>query len=69
MLPAEARSQGSRHWELLASLSLAGLLQREGDSAQACAVAGPSFNALKANGDAPDLLACRALLERLGAAA
>jgi hypothetical protein len=57
---AEAHSQGSPHWELRASLSLAGRLRAIAFALEQTALLGPVFNALKANGDASDLLACRA---------
>ena len=64
---AQARQQGSRHWELRAGLGLAGLLQGEGKSADARDLLAPVYGAVQGHGDTHDLQACRALLERLEA--
>ena len=64
---AEARAQGSRHWELRASLSLARLLERYGRTEKAREVLAGPYDALVSQGDVAELRQAATLLARFKA--
>ena len=64
---AIARRSGARLWDLRAATSLARLLYRHGERADALALLQPVLGAFAEGYEAPDLVDARAVLRRLEA--
>ena len=64
----KAKEQGARLWELRSAIALAGLLREQGDDGAARDVLKPVYDWFIEGWGAEDLVAARALLDKLGAA-